>query len=65
MSLPKLLYVYEETYPDDVSDYVASVDPHEQKEGLVGLYELRKIVEVRHKKQFREGEGKWVDGKPL
>ena len=66
MSLPKLLYVYEETGTDDVSYYVASVDPHEQNEGLVGLYDLRNIVEVRHKEQFRERKrGKWVDGIPL
>jgi len=66
MALPKLLYVYDETDTDGVSYYVASTDSHEQTEGLVGLYELRESVEVRHKEQFRKGKkGKWEDGIPL
>ena len=65
MSLPKLLYVYEEEGTEGVSYFFASADPFEQNEGLVGIYDLRSIVEVRHKEQFREGKkGKWIDGKP-
>ena len=62
MALPKLLYVFEETDTDDVSYYVASTNSHDQMEGLVGIYELRESVEVRHKEQFRKGKkAKWDD----
>lgn len=68
MSLPKLMYVYEEIDTDGASYYVADTDSHAQQEGVVGIYELRETVEVRHKGQFRRGKGKsakWEDGVPL
>ena len=61
MALPKLLYVYEETNHGD-SYFVASTDSHEQTEGLVGIYDLRETLHVRHKPQFRRPKTKaWFD----
>ena len=62
MALPKLLYVFEEKGSDDVPYFVASTNSHEQTEGLVGIYDLREKLSVRHKPQFRRQNSKqWFD----
>ena len=61
MALPKIVYIYEELDRD--SKYlVASIDPSEQQEGIVGVYELRETLQVRHKVQFCRPKTKtWFD----
>lgn len=62
MSLPKLIYVYEEKDTDGNTYLVASQDSHEQTEGIVGIYDLREKLHVRHKPQFRRPNTKqWFD----
>jgi hypothetical protein len=62
MSLPKLLYVFEEKETNGAPYFVASTDSHEQTEGLVGVYDLRETLQVRHKPQFRRPKTKqWFD----
>lgn len=62
MALPKLLYVFEEKETNGEKYFVASTDSHEQMDGLVGIYDLRETLHVRHKKQFRRPKSKqWFD----
>ena len=53
MSLPNILYVYEDTNTNGETYLVATTDPGEQTEGLIGVYALREKLHVRHQLQFR------------
>ena len=62
MSLPKFIYVYEEKDTTGETYLIASTDSHEQMEGLIGIYDLRETLHVRHKPQFRRPKTKnWFD----
>ena len=62
MVLPRVVYVYENKESDGTSYLIASIDPDDQDEGLVGVYDLREILHVRHKTQFRRAKNKlWFD----
>ncbi len=63
MALPKLLYVYEQKDSNtDEPYFIASTDSHDQMEGLVGVYDLREVLHVRHKPQFRRPKTRnWFD----
>ena len=62
MSLPKVVYVYEDEGNDGVKFLVVTTDSHEQSEGVVGVYELREKLSVRQKPQFRRaGTKTWFD----
>ena len=56
--LPTPIYVFE----DKDWTLVASRDSHEQTEGIVGIYDLREMIHIRHKAQFRRLKSKaWFD----
>ena len=62
MSLPKVVYVFEQSDNDGEKYLVASTDTHEQNEGIIGVYDLRETLHVRHKPQFRRQKTKsWFD----
>lgn len=62
MALPKLIYVYEEKDDSGTSYFVATTDPDDLTEGLIGVYDLREVLSVRHKLQFRRAKTKsWID----
>lgn len=62
MSLPKFIYVYEDRGSDGKSYFVATTDPGENSEGQIGVYDLREVLNVRHKLQFRRSKTKtWFD----
>ena len=62
MALPKFIYVYEDQDNDSNKYFVATTDPGERDNGLVGIYDLREILEVRHKLQFKKrGTKNWFD----
>ena len=58
MALPKVVYVYEDKGTDDVPYLVASMDSHELDEGIIGIYDLREKIHVRHQPQFRRPKTK-------
>ena len=58
--LPKLVYVHEEKDTDGTVYLVASLSPGDQDEGLVGVYDLRESLHVRHILEFRRsGTKQW------
>ena len=60
--LPKLLYVFEDEGSDGSKFLIATTDPGERAEGPIGVYDLREILQVRHKLQFkRPGSKAWFD----
>ena len=62
MSLPNIVYVYEEQDTTGEKYLIASRDSHDQQEGIVGVYELVEKLHVRHKPQFRKvNTKKWFD----
>ncbi len=63
MALPKLLYVYEQKDSNtDEPYFIASTDSHEQTANVVGVYDLREVLHVRNKPQFRRAKTKkWFD----
>lgn len=62
MSLPKVVYIYEEKDREGNVYLIASRDSHEQSEGLVGVYALQEKLYVRTKPQFKKfGTKKWFD----
>jgi hypothetical protein len=59
MKLPKILYAYEDK-DGDVSYYVASVDPGDQDQGIIGVYTLTDTLHVRHSLEMRrQGTKTW------
>lgn len=58
MALPKIVYIYEDAANDGSKFLVASQMPDEQNEGIVGVYELRETLHVRHQPQFRRPKTK-------
>ena len=64
MALPKFVYIYEEQSGDD-KDLVASTQPDELSEGLIGVYDLRETLHVRSQTQFRKPRSKeWSEKLP-
>lgn len=62
MALPKTVYVYEETENSGEKYLLASKEPDDQNTGIVGVYDLRETLFVRHKAQFRRPKTKaWFD----
>ena len=58
MSLPKVIYVYEDQERNGVKFLVASTDAKEQDNGIVGVYDLRETLHIRHQAQFRRSKTK-------
>ena len=59
MSLPKFVYIYEDGDKDE-RYLVASTNPGDQDEGLIGVYDLRETLHVRHPLEFRRpGTKQW------
>lgn len=60
MSLPEVVYVYEDEGSDGDKYLVASRDPGDQEEGIVGVYLLEETLKIRHETQVqRKGTKKW------
>lgn len=60
MALPKMIYVFEDKNRDGSTYLVASKEPGDQDEGLVGVYDLRETLHVRHPLEFRRpGTKQW------
>ena len=60
MSLPRVLYIFEDKDRDGTTYLVASRKPGDQDEGLVGVYDLRETLHVRHPLEFRRlGTKQW------
>jgi hypothetical protein len=60
MALSKVIYVYEDKDNDGSTYLVASLAPGDQDEGLVGVYDLRETLFVRHPLEFRRpGTKQW------
>ena len=57
MSLPNVLYIYEDGDKDE-RYFVATRDASEKDEGLIGIYDLREILHVRHPTEFRRPKTK-------
>jgi hypothetical protein len=63
--LPKIAYVYEEADRDGTKFLVASKEAEGLEGSLLGVYELRETLHVRHKTQFRRPKTKaWFDKAP-
>jgi hypothetical protein len=59
--LPKVVYVYQEKNRDNSVDLLATSDLAERGEGLVGIYDLREVVQTRYQPQVkRVGTKTWV-----
>ena len=60
MALPTVIYIYEDEERDGSKYFVASKDPGEQTEGLIGVYRLEESLHVRHPLEFRRpGTNQW------
>ena len=60
MALPKVVYVYEDVCSSGQKYLVATREPDEEHNGLVGIYRLEEKLEVRHQVQFRRsGQKNW------
>ena len=53
MSLPRVVYVYRDQDTNGSSYLVASTSPDDQDEGVVGVYDLRETLHVRHRAEFK------------
>ena len=59
--LPKVVYVYQEENRDNSVDLLATHDIAERGEGLVGVYDLREVLETRFQSQVkRPGTKTWI-----
>ena len=52
-ALPKIVYVYREEDRDGSDYLVASTSSDDQTHGLVGVYDLRETLSVRHVAEYR------------
>ena len=58
--LPKVLYIYEETDGKAGTYFVANTAIGDLDEGLVGVYDLRECLQVRHALELRrKGTRQW------
>ena len=51
--VPKVVYIYEEKDTNGEPYLVASTSVGDQNEGLVGVYDLRECLHVRHRLELR------------
>ena len=60
MSLPRVVYIYEDKDTDDTCYLVASRQSGELDKGLIGVYDLRETLHVRHPLEYRRhGTKQW------
>ena len=57
MGLPSVIYIYEDGEGDD-KYLVATTEASDKVEGVVGVYDFRETLHVRHVAEFRRSKTK-------